>query len=231
MGELVFDDGKVIAGAGRWITAVQAETGKEVWKHYTDNTEIDELGQHSGGRYYLRINQELRAIDMTSGKRVWADRIGSNSPTLVGNGVVIAIETRSREIEWAIGFDPSTGKRIWETQLGRDSEHAWLPISIQGGQAIFLRNRDLLALGVAEGKQTWHFEAPGKMTIVPAPYGSLLLAPSQEGDQTVIYALHERTGKAVWSFPVGLKSGDGFLLPTSDGILFPGQSAEYGLLR
>ena len=136
----MFSDGQT-----DWLAALDAETGREIWRYKIDKTYVGQDGAHdgpistpllSGNRVFgLSPRGKLFALDLTDGTEVWsthlADDHGANkphygfatSPILMDGVVVVQLGGDKGAVA---GFDPATGKRLWA--VGTDEVQYQSPV-------------------------------------------------------------------------------------------------------
>ncbi|MCB1086315.1 MAG: PQQ-like beta-propeller repeat protein [Verrucomicrobiae bacterium] len=130
-------DGKVFAALSEHLYAIDAASGKELWR-----AKLSKKGPASsplvvGDKVYLQQNA-LTAYDVATGKEWWQnkDANGSNpSPAVWNDGkrdLILCNGTKS-----FVGVDAATGETLWTTDGGGDSTP-----SISGDLAVIVSNKD-----------------------------------------------------------------------------------------
>lgn len=116
----VVDGDRVLVRTQRHIIAVDAETGKELWRYSSDPAEIparapvvgyDTAVFHNGG------NETIEAIDVNNGKRLWTWSAppfqGYISSFLVTRDIVYV--SISRGCDPLVALSRTTGEMLWKT--------------------------------------------------------------------------------------------------------------------
>lgn len=114
-------DGMVFAALSEHLYALDAATGKELWRTPLSKKGPASSPLVSGGRVYLQQNA-LTAYDAATGKELWQnkDANGSNpSPALWSDGdMTVVLCNGSRSF---VGVNAGTGATLWTTAGGGDS--------------------------------------------------------------------------------------------------------------
>ena len=220
-GQALVKDGVVFLTDHEKTVAVDAMTGREIWKtmieYPPETTRVVCCGivnrgaaLFDGKLYRTTLDANVIALDAKSGKEVW--RTKSSDPKdgysmtvapLVANGVVIAGVAGA---EYGIrgyleGFDAQTGKSLWRTytipEKGQPGSETWPGDTWkQGGGSTWITGSydpdlDLVYWGTGN----------------PAPWNPL----NRKGDNLYtnsVLAFQPKTGKVVWHFQ--MTPGDPF---------------------
>jgi len=220
-GQALVKDGVVFLTDHEKTVAVDALTGREIWKtmieYPPETTRVVCCGivnrgaaLFDGKLYRTTLDANVIALDAKSGKEVW--RTKSSDPKdgysmtvapLVANGVVIAGVAGA---EYGIrgyleGFDAQTGKSLWRTytipEKGQPGSETWPGDTWkQGGGSTWITGSydpdlDLVYWGTGN----------------PAPWNPLI----RKGDNLYtnsVLAFQPKTGKVVWHFQ--MTPGDPF---------------------
>jgi len=220
-GQALVKDGVVFLTDHEKTVAVDALTGREVWKtmieYPPETTRVVCCGivnrgaaLFDGKLYRTTLDANVIALDAKTGKEVW--RTKSSDPKdgysmtvapLVANGVVIAGVAGA---EYGIrgyleGFDAQTGKSLWRTytipEKGQPGSETWPGDTWkQGGGSTWITGSydpdlDLVYWGTGN----------------PAPWNPL----NRKGDNLYtnsVLAIQPKTGKVVWHFQ--MTPGDPF---------------------
>jgi alcohol dehydrogenase (cytochrome c) len=220
-GQALVRDGVVFLTDHEKTVAVDALTGREIWKtmveYPPETTRVVCCGivnrgaaLFEGKLYRTTLDANVIALDAKTGKEVW--RTKSSDPKegysmtvapLVANGVVIAGVAGA---EYGIrgyleGFDAQTGKSLWRTytipEKGQPGSETWPGDTWkQGGGSTWITGSydpelDLVYWGTGN----------------PAPWNPL----NRKGDNLYtnsVLALQPKTGKVVWHFQ--MTPGDPF---------------------
>ena len=156
------------------VLALDAKTGKELWRFRADAKFDNDMGGGSrstptfdGGLLYaLTAMGKLWALDAKTGKKVWGHDLRqefgakppqwgvSTSPLVEGN--LLLVDVGGVDGKSAMAFDKKTGKVVWASQS--DSAGYSAPIAITVGgvrQVIFFTGTAVASLSPANGKLFW----------------------------------------------------------------------------
>jgi len=156
------------------VLALDAKTGKEIWRFRADAKFDNDMGGGSrstptfdGGLLYaLTAMGKLWALDAKTGKKVWGHDLRqefgakppqwgvSTSPLVEGN--LLLVDVGGVDGKSAMAFDKKTGKVVWASQS--DSAGYSAPIAITVGgvrQVIFFTGTAVASLSPANGKLFW----------------------------------------------------------------------------
>ena len=115
---------------GKWAFALDAETGKQIWRTAVEiepgvtRAPINRGAPaiYNGKLFRVTIDNHLVALDMQTGKQVWNQKFAeandgyySTSAPIVANGVLISgvAGGESTTRGFLDGWDPDTGKKLW----------------------------------------------------------------------------------------------------------------------
>ncbi|MEI7730084.1 MAG: PQQ-binding-like beta-propeller repeat protein [Verrucomicrobiota bacterium] len=184
-------------GTSEVTIALDANTGKQLWKATTGNATYQGGGDSGtpdnkggdgprstpavdGSRVYVySADLVLHCLDANSGKSVWTKDImtefgGRNitwksaiSPVIDGNLVYVAGGGAGQS---ALAFNKTSGQLVWKA-LDDKITHATPAIgTIQGvRQVIFFMQSGLVSLDAATGNQLWRFAFPFKVSTAASP--------------------------------------------------------------
>ncbi|MFQ3592387.1 MAG: PQQ-binding-like beta-propeller repeat protein [Gemmataceae bacterium] len=155
------------------VEALDALTGKHLWRVVTKTDYSDPLGKGDGPRavptiaddrvFALGANGVLTAVSLEQGKKLWAvDLLAryevpasyfgvGTAPLVVDNKVLVNVGAEGAGV---VAFDVQTGKEVWKASNDRAS-YASPVLAKFGGvsMAIFFTRHGLLALEPETGKQ------------------------------------------------------------------------------
>ncbi len=209
---LIYDGVMYVTSQNKTV-AVDALTGKEIWKtpvdYAADTTRVVCCGIvnrgaaiYQGKLFRTTLDARVIALDMKTGKEVWSvksgeskDGIAMTGAPLLANGVLIVgmagAEYGSRG--YIEGYDPSDGKRLWRhynvPRPGEPGAETWPDnaANASGGSSwttgSYDPDLDLVYWGIGN----------------PAPWNALL----RKGDNLFtnsILAVRPKTGEVVWYF-------------------------------
>ena len=199
----MFSDGEI-----DWLTAVEAKTGKELWR-YEIGAMYAARGGSEGGPvgmpviddgvvYGLGAKGHLFAVKLKDGKKIWSLRIDekfgaraphfgfTSTPLLIDD--LLFLQAGGDEGRSLIGFDKSNGKLRWS--VGDDRVAYQSPILVEFGgvqQIIAVTNSRVLGLDPEQGELLWSHDVDeagdggdGYATAVVLDGGSFLLTGQSE---------------------------------------------------
>ena len=184
-------------GDNRDVVAVQAETGKTLWRHRTNISPLTLAADEK--RVIFHDGGKVVCLDRTSGKRMWAsEEFGGSpsyptnfSPTLVlYDGVVLYTAGKTMT-----SLSASTGKKLWTAKQPRTGHNSPLDILVADG----LVWSGETASGRQNGVYTGRNPRTGKIV-------------RQFPPTVKTYWFHHRCHRA--------KGTDRFMLPSRTGIEF-----------
>jgi alcohol dehydrogenase (cytochrome c) len=209
---LIYDGVMYVTSQNKSV-AIDALTGKEIWKtpvdYPSDTTRVVCCGIvnrgaaiYEGKVFRTTLDARVIALDMKTGKEVWSvksgepkDGIAMTGAPLIANGVLIVgmagAEYGSRG--YLEGYDPNDGKRLWRhynvPRPGEPGAETWPDnaANASGGSSwttgSYDPDLDLVYWGIGN----------------PAPWNALL----RKGDNLFtnsILAVRPKTGEVVWYF-------------------------------
>jgi outer membrane protein assembly factor BamB len=163
---------QVQRGGDELLVALDANTGKEVWKHKLSPAYKNQYGNGprstptiEGGKVYVRsINGPLVCLEAGNGKVVWQQDLfkdfnaknidyGIAASPLIEGDLVLALPGSGGGLT---AFNKTTGKLAWK--VAEDSAAYSSPIAMTVGgkkQLIFFTAAGVVALETADGKELW----------------------------------------------------------------------------
>lgn len=178
-------------GNNEYIWALDANTGKEVWKTETGPAEKN-VGYPEGPRssptidgdflYTLSAGGNLVCLDTSNGKERWHKELKkefggrmmsgwgfSESPLVDGDKVVCTPGSLKGTV---LALNKKTGETIWQSQEFTDkSAYASLMIANFGGVRQYVQITDAHVVGISaeDGKMLWQAERRGRTAVIPTP--------------------------------------------------------------
>ncbi|MCZ7358097.1 MAG: PQQ-binding-like beta-propeller repeat protein [Candidatus Methanoperedens sp.] len=207
-------NGVVYVGSNGGVHALDAESGKEIWRSPTDGF-IGAVPMVMDGTLYVGGNDEhFYAIDIKDGSKKWIykDATGGfvSSATAADNLIYVASEDGSLYV-----FNPQVGEPSWTKLTGKsiDSSPAVSNNTVYFGND----NGAFFALDAGNGREMWHYYTDiGMIKSSPAAANGILFFGSNNGN---VYALTDK-GALKWKFSTG---SDVVSSPSvKDGTVFVG---------
>lgn len=146
---------------GRWSFAIDAETGRQIWrtpvniepgnKHVAFNRGAATI--YNGKLFRVTIDNHILALDMKTGQEIWNQKFADSAEgyyatggPIVANGVLISGVSggESTTRGFLDGWDPDTGKKLWRRYT--------IPAPGEPGSETWPKNSDAWKYG---GGPTW----------------------------------------------------------------------------
>lgn len=212
---LATKDGILYAGTGNGLCAIDADTGREIWRN-------SGWSQHEGSVMTLSVDDNvviggahwgaLYANDARTGRLLWSHsrdglRNRSSSPSIHGKYLYLI----SGESFFLI--EAETGNIIVRRNLGVDVDVASVPL-VTDTEIIFgTADNGVMALEKETYNEKWRFRT-GPAMISSAPYtrmtSTVETSPQVSGDMVFfsasdgnLYGIDRFTGKELWRFSSG----------------------------
>jgi outer membrane protein assembly factor BamB len=169
MGAPAYDAGVIYTTGGKLLLALEAETGKEIWRVEKDQMFLG-LAVANQTIYVGNWDRHLYALDQLTGEERWNFMAGGEfwSAPAVGENTVYA----GNIDKFLYALDAGTGELRWSFQTGSDAVSE--PLIAEG--VVYMSDsshlfpsgeRHLYALDAVTGEQLWAFETVS--TFLPAP--------------------------------------------------------------
>jgi outer membrane protein assembly factor BamB len=159
------------------IEALDATTGKRLWKHASKTEYSDPLGKGDGPRavptiaqgrvFALAANGVLTAVSLDNGKKLWAvDLLAryevppsyfgvGTAPLVIEDTVLVNVGGEGAGV---VAFDVKTGKERWKATSQPASYASPIYAKLDGVEmALFFTRTGLLSLDPATGKERFSF--------------------------------------------------------------------------
>ena len=176
-------DGRAVTlfadGEFDWMTAVDAKTGKELWRYKIDAWYEAHDGSEGGASsapviddgvvFGLGAKGHLFAVRLDDGEEVWSlridDELGARPPrygfatTPLVAGDVLFVEAGGDEGRSLVGLDKRTGKLLWSTGDDQVGYASAVLVTLAGReQIVAVTNREVLGLVPSTGEVLWSHE-------------------------------------------------------------------------
>lgn len=221
-GPVLYEGVAYFASADSYVYAVDAGTGKELWRFRTHGEMWSTPVVSDNMLFVGSYDKNLYALNL-NGKEVWRFTAGGKitSSPLVHENLVL---TGSND-GYVYALNMKTGKEIWKFRTG--DLIASSPVVWDGKIYIGSYDCNMYCLNL-EGAELWRFRTGAEiwsLQAAPSVCDGVLYFASMDG---YVYALNAVTGKEVWRAMTG-KYGNCvqpainesmILQPSRDGILF-----------
>ncbi len=206
-GGVSFADGKVFATSGFGVVvALDAKTGKQIWRAKTDSP-VHSAPVIAGGRVYIitRLN-ELQALDENNGQALW-DHTGSDESASMLSSSNVAVQGETVVVPYSSGelyaLRVENGRPAWNNALTRSGNvTALTDINDIAGRPVIDRDMvfaanqsgDLVAMNFVNGEITWTRDIASIQT--PLVVGDFVYVVSTGGQ---VLCLLRRDGRVKWT--------------------------------
>lgn len=169
MGSPAYDNGVIYTTGGRLLLALEADTGKEIWRIEKDEMFLG-LAVANGLIYVGNWDHNLYAFDQSTGEERWKFKGGGefwSAPALTKDIVYAGNMDR-----FAYALNAQTGELLWSYQTGGGA----VSEPMISGDVVYVSDsshefprgaRHLYALDAVTGEELWVFETVS--TFLPAP--------------------------------------------------------------
>jgi len=182
-----------------YVYAVDASTGKEIWRFKTSDGICESTPAVADGVLYVgSFDHNLYALDAKTGKFKWSFRTGGMvdvSPE-VSDGIVY-VGSRDGNV---YALDCKTGKEVWRFRTGDEIASAPTVYDNMVFNGSFDKN--FYCLDKRTGKEIWRFRTGGEIHN-DRPFlamGSRIYFTSFD---SYLYCVDIKTGKEIWRFRTG----------------------------
>lgn len=220
-----------VASSKGTVVAVDADTGKDLWRVALD--EPLSAGVGSDGRFVAVVNKANELLVLEAGKVLWRQKLSAVSLTapLVAGARVFSLSA-DRTLQ---AFDAQTGRRLWRQQKAADSlvlGQAGLLFPV-ANQLLLGAGGHLLAVNPDSGAFMWDVTvANSRGTNEVERLVDIVAGYSRDADQVCVRAFYSNIacidalqGRAVWS-----KSASGVTGLTGDAKAVYGIEADGRLI-
>ncbi len=205
-GGVAFDGGRLFVTSGfRFVAALNAETGEELWRYETDAPVRTPPTAHRGEVYVVTITNELIAFNQVTGERVWgyqsfeenARILSSASPAAAGDLIVAPFS--SGEV---VAFLAESGRPVWNdtlsqsaslTALANLNDIAGSPVIDRGLVYVVSHAGRLTAIDIRSGGRVW--EAPIAGVQMPWVAGDFIFIVSVDSE---LVCIARESGAVIW---------------------------------
>jgi alcohol dehydrogenase (cytochrome c) len=211
----IVHNGVMYVTNARHTVAVDARSGKQIWKHTLDwpaetprvvccGVSNKGAAIYNGKIYRTTLDAHLLALDAATGKELWKSKVAEwkdgfslTLAPLIANGVIV-IGNSGAEYGvrgWIDGWDPETGKQLWRRYT--------IPARGEKGNETWPQNNNAWELGGGSAWITGSYDPELDLmywgTGNPAPWAS----QTREGDNlytSSVLAIRPKTGEIAWYY-------------------------------
>ncbi len=164
------------SGGDEIAIALDAATGKEIWRFRTDDDRFDSQGSGprstptvEGDRVFaLGARGKLFALDAATGAEVWGvdlvARFGARVPrwgvatSPVVEGDLLLIDAGGGRGYSLLALDKKSGRPVWHSQTDKAGYSTPLPVTVGGvRQILFFTGTALVSVSPADGSLRWRY--------------------------------------------------------------------------
>lgn len=197
--------GNVVYAAtnGNAVFAVNATTGKQIWKR-TTTSEINGKLMVAGSSVVISGDHGPYALAAVHGERLWGIKSYSRYPLLVTGGVAyVAFAAKSDVTGGVTALDPASGAILWTFAFGPVADVAGQLAVADGVVYVTTSNGELFALSAANGAKRHEVKGfgdfgPGTIAVVKG----VVYAGLDDKEGTII-AADMASGKTLWRRSLG----------------------------
>ncbi len=243
-GGVAYENGKVYVTSGfRFVAAIDAETGEELWRFETEAPVRTPPTVHRGVVYFVTNTNEIIALNGATGTKDWSFQsfeetariLSSSAPAAAGDLIVAPFS--SGEL---VAFLADGGRPVWNDTLSRNTtltalstlnDIAGSPVIDRGLVYVVSHAGRFAAVDIRSGQRVW--ERPVASLQTPWVAGDYIFTVSVDGelvcmareDGAVVWVSQlqryekqkKRKGRIAWSGPILV--GDHLILVSSSGQL------------
>jgi len=232
---LAVANGVVYAGSDQNdLYALDAVTGKQIWRRATTTTFNDQLVAADGAVVVADAEDGgFVALHAATGRQLWSLSTGANSDVtgLVADGdrVFAGYSDHSKTTGGVTAFNAATGTVLWAVEFEQNLDINGGLTADAGSVYAVTGNGEIYAYGATTGIKLWRDSAKGEnfsATASPLASGGVVYVCSSSKPPT-IYAVDGATGHEIWQQSLGAED-DASWLAVADGVLFFGDSSNGG---
>jgi outer membrane protein assembly factor BamB len=190
-------DGVLYIGSNYGVHAIDAATGKEIWKIHTNGFVKAVPAVVDGTLYIGPDDRRFYAIDTKNGNIKWTymqSLDGFLSSPIVVNDIIY-VGSKDSNLR---AIDARTGKLVWSAPLLSSVDSS--PAVSDGIVYVGTKNGAVYALDAATGEKKWRFDTGSEVLSSPAVSEGTVFVGSNNGN---IYALSADKGTLKWKFSTG----------------------------
>jgi outer membrane protein assembly factor BamB len=220
----VVQAGNVVYAAtnGNTILALNATTGKQIWKR-TTTSEINEQLVVAGGSVIIAGGDGPYALAAAHGNHLWNIKSGTGpyAMTVAGGVVYVSFAEKSSDTGGATALDPASGDLLWTFAFGSVADISGPLVVADGVVYVTSTNGEVYALSAANGavrRRVAGFGAFGAGTI--AVVNGAVYAGVDDKKGTVV-AVDTVSGETLWRQRLGSAMFPPYIA-ADNGIIFAG---------
>jgi outer membrane protein assembly factor BamB len=187
---------------GNAIFAINATTGKQIWKR-TTTTELNGDLVVAGGSVVISGGNGPYALAAANGRQLWSIKSDVEYPVQVAGGVAyVAFAAKSDVTGGVTALSPGTGDILWTFAFGPVSDVPGGLTVAAGVVYVTSSNGELFALSAANGAKRRRVTGFGGFVGTIAAVGGVVYAGVDDKKGTVV-AVDMTSGKTLWRQSLG----------------------------
>jgi outer membrane protein assembly factor BamB len=221
------------------IFALNATTGKQIWKR-TTTTELNDQLLVTGSSVVIAGGNGPYALAAATGSQLWSRKSDDSSPMVGAGGVAyLAYAAKSDVTGGVTALDPASGGILWTFEFGPVSDIAGEPAVADGVVYVTSSDGELFALSVANGAKRQRVTGFGAFGAGPIAVINGVVYAGVGDKKGTVAAVDVASGKTLWrqslgpvTFPPSVATTGGIIFAgTLDGGLAGAQSGTLHALN
>ncbi|HVT69300.1 MAG TPA: PQQ-binding-like beta-propeller repeat protein [Trebonia sp.] len=215
--------GNVVYAAtnGNTVFAVNATTGKQIWKR-TVTSELNEDLVVAGGSVVVSGGNGPYALAATGGNQLWSVKSDSAYPMLAAGGVVyVAFAAKNDLASGVTALDPATGTIVWTLAFGENDGIAGMLALADGVLYTTTTAGEAFAISAKNGAQRQRIGGFGAFGSSPIAAADGVVYAGLDDKKGTVVAVDTAAGKTLWRQSLGAATF-GPSVAAANGIVFAG---------
>jgi len=223
-GDLLIDNGILIALYEQILIAFDANDGRLLWRQRLDQPRLTRPTMNNGWLVVTLLDTTLLAFRAADGKELWRQHLGepaTTAPSISGDRLYIPLEKENGGAVRVLAL--STGEFVWEQPL------SGAPAAILALDAVFVGATDnfFYRLRLDNGQIDWYFRTGGDIFGLPAIDEDRVYFTALDN---MVRALDRENGAQRWRMPLQGRPESG-PVRVQDSLLLSGLSPNVQLFH
>ncbi|MGH3250113.1 MAG: PQQ-binding-like beta-propeller repeat protein [Trebonia sp.] len=215
--------GNVVYAAtnGNAIFALNATTGKQIWKR-TTTTQGNGRLMVAGSSVVISGDNGPYALAAAQGNQLWSIRSDSGSILLVVGGVAyVAFAAKSNVTGGVTALDPASGNILWTFAFGPVADVAGGLAVADGSVYVTTSDNELFALSAANGAKQRKVTGVGALGAGAISAINGVVYTGLDDKKGTVVAVDMTSGKTLWRHSLGPSAFPPYV-DTTSGMIFAG---------
>jgi outer membrane protein assembly factor BamB len=215
--------GNVVYAAtnGNAIFALNATTGKQIWKR-TTTSELNVQLMVAGNSVVISGDNGPYALAAAHGNQLWHIQSDSSSPLLVTGGVAyVAFAAKSNITGGVTALDPDSGTILWTFPFGPVADIAGKLAVADGVVYVTTSDGEIFSLSAATGAKRQRVAGFGEFGAGTIAAVNGVVYAGLDDKKGTVTAVDTASGKTLWGQSLGQASFPPYVA-TISGIIFAG---------